>query len=135
MHRNLREEEKQPSPTRNSTIEGLFSRAAARDSSEPRAVREEAKVSSTRHMPQFAKDHPEQLKFKDFLQSLDGERRKDEVQKTMCKEVSKVLRYARPEGDLVWNDLLEPAKVSDYIDYFVQSGACGPLGQLNKLDR
>ena len=126
MHRNLREEEKQPSPTRNSTIEALFSRAAARDSSEPRAVREEAKVSNTRHMPQFAKDHPEQLKFKDFLQSLDGERRKDEVQKTMCKEVSKVL---------VWNDLLEPAKVSDYIDYFEQSGAYGPLGQLNKLDR
>ena len=92
MHRNLREEEKQPSPTRNSTIEALFSRAAARDRSEPRVVREEAKVSSTRHMPQFAEDHPEQLKFKDFLQSLDGERRKDEVQKTTCKEVSKVLR-------------------------------------------
>lgn len=66
---------------------------------------------------------------------MDGERRKDEVQNTICKEVCKFLRYARPEGDLVWNDLLDPAKVSDYIGYLEQSGACGPSGQLSKLDR
>lgn len=50
-------------------------------------------------------------------------------------DVSKFIKFARPTAsDPVWQDLLDDGKVSAYLDFLQDSGACGPAGQLTKLD-
>ena len=51
-------------------------------------------------------------------------------------DVNKYLKFANRKGeDPVWVDLLDAAKVTDYPDTLEKMGACGPAGQLTKLDR
>lgn len=64
--------------------------------------------------------------------------RKTESEATqITADINKFLKFAHPEtGDPIWlvNDLLDSAKASAYLDYLEVTGACGPAGQLTKLD-
>ena len=130
---------KLPPPSRpkgTPSILSLFSKAVREQRQPPKAAEFEPQQTNTRNFASFDPKHPQLEKFRNFLRQLDGGRKPESEVKQITTDLKKFLKFARPRGkDPIWVDLLSEQKVREYIDTLESCGACGPAGQLTKLDR
>ena len=65
--------------------------------------------------------HPAMAKFKDYLMSPDGKRKKEHVTHAICREVGKILFFCNPNVP-TWDSLINRAKVMGFIELLRKRG-------------
>jgi len=132
-----------PKPTREKTLLSFFK---AEENQKPSPLQQAATSVpivgpqvGTRNFARYDIDkQPSLMKFKEYLQSIQGRMRKPRVATAIAVDVSKCLAYFSG-GDISvtppWEALLNEDEVHRYVDYLRESEVIGVDGILTKLDR
>ena len=75
----------------------------------------------TNSMPLFSPTHPSMARFKRYLMSLDGKRRKEHVANAICRDVGKILHFCNP-SEPTWEALTNRDKVMSYVEALKSRG-------------
>ena len=90
---------------------------------------------STRNFLKFSLDMPEMANFQRFLMSLDGKLKQPHVAKSIATDVSKFLKYAKPQAEKPdWSCTYQKQMLLDYLEAVKTIGGCSQEGQLSKLE-
>ncbi len=87
-------------------------------------------AKSTRHFPKFAMVG-EILKFKNWLQTVDGKRKSESTAEAIATDVSKYLKFARADK-VDWDLLSNRIKLSQFCESL--ESVLGGSGKIQKLD-
>ena len=93
------------------------------------------KKGSTRGFPKYNLDSKEIAAFRRFLESVDGKLKAPHVAKAIASDLSKFLKFCRPEAPLPdWSSVYQRQRVLDYLDHLKVAGGCSAESQLSWLD-